>query len=45
MQNNEYQKFCWEVTKLKNLSAKMDNSEIQRICEELAEIAPTYLIL
>ena len=45
MQNNQYQKFCWEVTKLKNLSAKMDDSEIQRICEELAEIAPTYLIL
>ena len=44
-QSHEYQKFCWEVTKLKNLSAKMDNSEIQRICEELAEIAPTYLIL
>ena len=45
MQNPQYQKFCWEVSKLKNLSGKMNSSEIQRVCEELEEIAPTYVIL
>ena len=33
-------KFCWEVSKLKNNASNMSRSEIIRICEELEEIAP-----
>jgi|TARA_B100001094_G_C18033189_1_gene721193 hypothetical protein len=45
VQSHEYQKFCWEVTKLKQLTEKMERREIERVCEEIAEIAPTYVLL
>tara|TARA_R110002051_G_C8441289_1_gene455133 strand:- start:68 stop:358 length:291 start_codon:yes stop_codon:yes gene_type:complete len=45
MQNAQYQKFCWEVSKLKRFSGKMERGEIERVCEELEEIAPTYVLL
>mgnify|MGYP003644771533 FL=1 len=35
-----YNKFCWEVSKLKNNAPNMTSGEIIRICEELEEIAP-----
>ena len=35
-----YNKFCWEVAKLKNNAPNMTSGEIIRICEELEEIAP-----
>ena len=44
-QSHEYQRFCWEVTKLKQLSSKMEKREVQSVCEEIAEIAPTYVLL
>tara|TARA_R100001510_G_C7608752_1_gene172991 strand:+ start:472 stop:771 length:300 start_codon:yes stop_codon:yes gene_type:complete len=44
-QSVEYQKFCWEVTRLKKLSRKMENKEIQSVCKEIAEIAPIYVLL
>ena len=40
-----YNRFCWEVTKLKNLSENMTGAEIIRICEELEEIAPKLISL
>ena len=40
-----YNRFCWEVTKLKNLSENMTGAEIIRICEELEEIAPKLVTL
>ena len=40
-----YNRFCWEVTKLKNLSENMTGAEIIRICEELEEIAPKLVNL
>lgn len=40
VQGPVYNRFCWEVTKLKNLSDDMTGAEISRICEELEEIAP-----
>ena len=40
-----YNRFCWEVTKLKNLSENMTGAEIIRICEELEEIAPKLITL
>tara|TARA_R100000995_G_C3399829_1_gene84353 strand:- start:147 stop:437 length:291 start_codon:yes stop_codon:yes gene_type:complete len=44
-QGHEYQKFCWEVTKLKQLARKMERREIESVCEEIAEIAPTYVLI
>jgi hypothetical protein len=44
-QNEEYQKFCWEVTRLKRLSRKMEKQEIESVCKEISEIAPTYVLL
>jgi len=35
-----FNKFCWEISKLKNNASNMSRSEIIRICEELEEIAP-----
>jgi hypothetical protein len=40
-----YNRFCWEVSKLKNLSEKMESPEISRLCEELEEIAPKLVTL
>ena len=40
-----YNRFCWEVSKLKNLSEKMASPEINRLCEELEEIAPKLVTL
>jgi|TARA_R110000824_G_scaffold13784_3_gene59427 hypothetical protein len=45
MQSAEYQRFCWEVGKLKQFSENMKKPEIERVCEELEEIAPTYVLL
>ena len=45
MQSTEYQRFCWEVSKLKQFSENMEKPEIERVCEELEEIAPTYVLL
>lgn len=45
VQSHQYQKFCWEVTKLKQLTEKMERREIESVCEEIAEIAPTYVLL
>jgi|TARA_R100000084_G_scaffold62525_1_gene26804 hypothetical protein len=45
MQSSEYQKFCWEVSKLKSFSEEMDRTEIERLCDELEDIAPTYVLL
>ncbi len=42
-QNEEYQKFYWEVVKLKRLAREMSFREINSLCEEIAEIAPKYL--
>tara|TARA_R110000744_G_scaffold63954_1_gene131525 strand:- start:1479 stop:1778 length:300 start_codon:yes stop_codon:yes gene_type:complete len=39
-QDDVYDKFCWEVTKLKNNASNMKAPELGRICEELEEIAP-----
>ena len=44
-QGHEYQRFCWEVTKLKQLARKMERREVESVCEEIAEIAPTYVLL
>ena len=44
-QSSEYQRFCWEVTKLKQLTDKMQRREIESVCEEIAEIAPTYVLI
>jgi len=45
VQSTEYQRFCWEVSKLKQFSEKMERREIESVCEELEEIAPTYVLL
>ena len=45
VQGPVYNRFCWEVTKLKNLSENMTGAEIIRICEELEEIAPKLVTL
>ncbi len=42
-QNEEYQKFYWEVVKLKRLAREMSSREIKSLCEEIAEIAPKYV--
>ena len=44
-QSSIYQRFCWEVSKLKEFSENMDKREIESVCEELEEIAPTYVLL
>jgi hypothetical protein len=44
-QDKEFCEFEWEVSKLRNRARKMDKLEIDRICEELEEIAPTFLNL
>ncbi len=44
-QSHEYQKFCWEVMKLKQLSRKMERREIESVCQEISDIAPTYVLL
>ena len=44
-QDDEFCKFEWEVSKLRNRARKMDKLEIDRICEELEEIAPQSLNL
>ena len=45
VQGPVYNRFCWEVNKLKNLSENMTGAEIIRICEELEEIAPKLVNL
>lgn len=42
-QSDEYQKFYWEVIKLKRLAREMSFREINSLCEEIAEIAPKYV--
>ena len=44
-QDKEFCKFEWEVSKLRNRARKMDKLEIDRICEELEEIAQTNISL
>ena len=44
-QDETYGKFGWELTKLKNNAPKMSRDEIARLCEELEEIAPKYILL
>jgi len=44
-QSHEYQRFCWEVSKLKQFTEKMNRREIESVCEEIEEIAPTYVLL
>jgi hypothetical protein len=45
VQGPVYNRFCWEVSKLKNLTEKMEAPEISRLCEELEEIAPKLVTL
>ena len=44
-QGDKFCKFEWEVTKLRNNARHMMPDEIDRLCEELEEIAPTDLKL
>ena len=44
-QSHEYQRFCWEVSKLKQFTEKMNKREIESVCEEIEEIAPPYVLL
>ena len=44
-QKEDYVIFCYEVTKLKGEASKMSQREIESLCEELAEIAPTTIEL
>ena len=44
-QGDKFCKFEWEVTKLRNNARHMMPDEIDRICEELEEIAPQSLDL
>ena len=44
-QGDKFRKFEWEVTKLRNNARHMMPDEIDRLCEELEEIAPTDLKL
>lgn len=44
-QNQEYEYFYKEMTKLKKLSPEMSQGEILRICEELQEVAPKTISL
>jgi hypothetical protein len=44
-QNDEFKFFCSEVSKLRSIAKEMDPREIQSICNELEEIAPTKINL
>lgn len=44
-QGEVFCKFQWEVSKLRCRARKMDRSEINRLCEELEEIAPESISL
>ena len=44
-QKQDYIIFCHEVTKLKMKTPEMSRREIESLCEELAEIAPTEIDL
>ena len=44
-QDEDFFKFEWEVYKLRNRDRKMDKAELDRICEELEEIAPISIKL
>jgi hypothetical protein len=44
-QSDEYCSFCRQVNFLRQNAPKMERSEIERICDELAEISPTELYL
>ena len=44
-QGKKFCKFEKELIKLKTYARKMDNSEIDSICTELEEIAPSFLNL
>tara|TARA_R110000744_G_scaffold121359_1_gene225973 strand:+ start:21 stop:314 length:294 start_codon:yes stop_codon:yes gene_type:complete len=44
-QGKKFCKFEKELIKLKTYARKMDNSEIDSICSELEEIAPSFLNL
>ena len=44
-QDEKFCKFEWELTKLRNNDRHMQPDEIDRICEELEEIAPDSLDL
>ena len=44
-QKQDYVIFCNEVTKLKKNAPAMSQREIESLCEELAEIAPTKIEL
>ena len=39
-QDESYALYYSQVNKLKELAPKMESSEIRRLCEEIAEIAP-----
>ena len=44
-QEDDYARFYREMFKLKRLSPDMSGAEIERLCEELEEIAPTVVYL
>jgi len=44
-QRDDYARFYREMFKLKKLAPEMSGSEIERLCEELEEIAPTVIYL
>jgi hypothetical protein len=44
-QKEDYIKFYEEMFQLKNLAPGMTGGEIQRLCEELEEIAPKFIYL
>ena len=44
-QKQDYVIFCYEVTKLREKTPEMNTKEIESLCEELAEIAPTKIEL
>ena len=44
-QNDKFKFFCAKVFELRFLAKEMDLREIQSICNELAEIAPTEINL
>ena len=44
-QDEEFRKFEFEVSKLRNRARKMERAEIDRLCEELEEIAPISISL
>lgn len=45
MQSPEYEKYCQEVSKLRKASKGMSTKEIESICLEIEEIAPTSIFL